>query len=305
MSERPALFQPDRFAHANLYVGDVETSVAFYRDVCGVKEVFREPEIKAGFLGNGATHHDIALMQCADGPLLGRDGTVQNTMTRGRRPGLNHIAFHVATEVSLIEAFARAADLGIRVEKALDHGMSRSLYLFDPDGNAVEFYVDIVADWRRFYEENRDSLITSRWNPATETPVPPHEPLPRIDDRVPEAPLQPREICGATLLVAHPAASLRFYRDVAGLEPREAGDGVALLALPGAAAPCLALVEARAGERVGLHSLWFLADADSPALAGAANGRAVLHDPDGLALAFHAAPADLPHRPSRGDALAA
>ncbi|MDD3445417.1 MAG: VOC family protein [Zavarzinia sp.] len=305
MPDRQALFRPDRFAHANLYVGDVERSVAFYRDVCGVKEVFREPAIKAGFLGNGATHHDIALMQCADGPLIGRDGTVQNTMARGRSPGLNHIAFHVATEESLIDAFGRAEKLGIKVEKALDHGMSRSLYLFDPDGNAVEFYVDIVADWRRFYDENRDSLITSRWDPSHEPPVAAHEPLPRRDDRVPGASLQPREICGATLIVADPQASLRFYRDVAGLELRQATSDVNLLALPGMAEPCLALVSAMPGERIGLHSLWFLADPDSPALAGTAGGRTHLRDPDGLALTFHAGTAALPRHADRRDALAA
>ena len=74
------LFKPDRFAHANLFVDDVEESVAFYRDICGITEVFREPGIKAGFLSNGATHHDIGLMQVSTKPLIGKDGTVQNTM---------------------------------------------------------------------------------------------------------------------------------------------------------------------------------------------------------------------------------
>src|ERR1700761_2645249 len=127
------LFHPDRFAHANLFVADVEESVAFYRDVCGITEVFREPGIKAGFLSNGATHHDVGLMQVSSKPLIGKDGTVQNTMVKGRRPGLNHLAFHVASEAALIDAYRNAAGHGITVEKALDHGMSRSLYLVDPD----------------------------------------------------------------------------------------------------------------------------------------------------------------------------
>lgn len=310
-----ALFHPERFAHANLFVADVEVSVGFYRDVCGITEVFREPGIKAGFLSNGATHHDLGLMQCSSAPLVGKDGTVQNTMVRGRRPGLNHLAFRVRGEVELIEAYRNASAFGIRLEKALDHGMARSLYLFDPDQNAIEFYVDTVADWRGFYADNDKQLISAAWNPLETPPVPVFDAPERVDTRVEGAPMQAMEVCGATLIVADMTASLAFYETVGGLRRVGDGDGVALLALPGASSPCLALVAAAPGDTVGMHALWFLADAGSAVFArGEAPGFTVVHnaaaprcfarDPNGFVLAFYAGAAALPGAAVRPEVLA-
>jgi catechol 2,3-dioxygenase len=316
MSANTALFRPDRFAHANIFVADVNESVAFYRDVCGLTEVFREPGIKAGFLSNGATHHDMGLMQVSSAPLIGRDGSVQNTMVRGRRPGLNHIAFHVCSEASLIEAYRNAERFDIAVEKALDHGMSRSLYLYDPDGNAVEFYIDSVPDWRGFYAENQNNLISARWDPLTTPPFPAFEPLPRLDTRVDGAALQSMEICGGTFFVADLPRSLDFYRRIAGLELISQSGEAALLGLPGQQHACMALVAAGRDEQAGLHSLWFFIAPQSfllsqPAMpAGMARqtrqegARCFARDPNGIYLAFYTGAALLPREASRADALA-
>lgn len=312
-----SMFRPERFAHANLFVADVEASVDFYRDICGITEVFREPGVKAGFLSNGATHHDVGLMQVSTAPLIGRDGTVQNTMARGRKPGLNHLAFRVSSEAALIEAYKNAAQFGIKLEKALDHGMSRSLYLFDPDQNAVEFYIDTVADWRGFYAENQHQLISAAWNPIETPPVAPFSAPDRVDMRVPDAPLQSMEICGATLIVSELEASRRFYEKVAGLHLIAASEeGIVLLGLPGVAHPCLALVAAAAGDTVGLHSLWFLIDAASPVFQRDADGvrfhlaptvsgtRCFVRDPNGFILAFYPGTATLPAAPQRAETVA-
>jgi catechol 2,3-dioxygenase len=286
------LFHPDRFAHANLFVSDVEESVAFYRDVCGITEVFREPGIKAGFLSNGATHHDVGLMQVSTKPLIGKDGAVQNTMLKGRRPGLNHLAFHVDSEAALIAAYRNAGGQGITVEKALDHGMSRSLYLVDPDNVTVEFYVDTVADWRTYYAEHQNELISARWNPDSEPPAASFVPPGRRDMRVPGAEFAAVEICGATLAVSDLAASRRFYEAIGGLEPLSEDTDTTLLGLQGPGAPCLALVKAKENEPTGLRSLWFLAEAGSPGLAG--DARKAVRDPNGIGITFFAGPEALP-----------
>jgi catechol 2,3-dioxygenase len=317
LNQAAAMFHPERFAHANLFVADVDVSVDFYRDICGITEVFREPGIKAGFLSNGATHHDIGLMQCSDAPLIGKDGTVQNTMTRGRVPGLNHIAFRVSTEAALIDAYRNAGQFGIKLEKALDHGMARSLYLYDPDQNAVEFYVDTVADWRGFYADNQNQLISAHWDPAETPPVPEFAAPARVDTRVPDAPLHAMEICGAPLIASDLAASRRFYEKAAGLHPVAASDkGVAILALPGSEEPCLALVAAEKGDTVGLHSLWFMVDADSPVLQRDPSDsrfrvvptdggkRCFVRDPNGIFLGFYPGSATLPRVPTRAEVLA-
>ena len=56
-------FRPRRLGHANLYVSELERSMAFYNQVVGLEEVVREPAIHAGFLSNGNTHHDIGMVE--------------------------------------------------------------------------------------------------------------------------------------------------------------------------------------------------------------------------------------------------
>ena len=309
----PALFAPDRFAHANLYVSDMERSLAFYRDVCGLNEVYREPEINAGFLSNGASHHDIAVMQVSNRAAVGRDGKVQNTMARGRVPGLNHLAFRMKSEARMVDAYRLARESGVAVERALDHGMSHSIYLLDPDLNGIEFYSDVVADWRAFYKSKDHALISARWDPLAAAPLPDLADIaPLVFDHVESEPLHPREIRGAALAVKDLPRALGFYGDVVGLSAvaQCPNEGVALLSVPGAEEPCLALVAMRAGETAGLRSLWFSLEPTSPALTGDevagmvrktdAGGRLErlgLRDPDGTALLFFMS--GLPRIPAR------
>lgn len=313
----PALFAPDRFAHANLYVSDMERSLAFYRDVCGLNEVYREPEINAGFLSNGSSHHDIAVMQVSNRAAVGRDGKVQNTMARGRVPGLNHLAFRMKSEARMVDAYRRARESGVAIERALDHGMSHSVYLLDPDLNGVEFYTDVVADWRGFYASKDHALISARWDPLAAPPLPdsPDIPPPALD-YVAAAPLHPLEIRGATLSVSNLSRALAFYASVVGLDTdaHDPLEGVALLSVPGGKESCLALVATRDGETAGLKSLWFALGATSPALNGDGPPEMVrekddvgrlwrlgLRDPDRTALLFFTG--QLPSAPVRAGVL--
>src|SRR5690348_13796323 len=97
-------FAPRRLGHANLFVGDLDRSMAFYNGICGLEEVRREPGISAGFLTNGNSHHDIGLMQTMAAARVGREGHVQVPEGRGTRPGLNHFGWEMKNEASLIAA---------------------------------------------------------------------------------------------------------------------------------------------------------------------------------------------------------
>jgi len=101
-------FSPRRLGHLNLFVRDVEKSAAFYRDVCGFQEVFREEGISMVFMSNGNTHHDLGLMEITDATRIGRDGHVQVKPGTGKTPGLNHLGFEMETELGLVEAYRRA-----------------------------------------------------------------------------------------------------------------------------------------------------------------------------------------------------
>src|SRR4051812_24150510 len=164
-------FAPRRLGHANIFVGDLERSMRFYTDVCGVEEVRREPGIGAGFLSNGATHHDLGLMQASGGTRIGRDGHVQVSSGRGERAGLNHFGWEMDTEAALVAAWKRAAAAGVAIHRLTDHQLSHSVYLFDPEGNLHEFYADALKDWRTIFNPTREDLISGDWDPTAAAPM--------------------------------------------------------------------------------------------------------------------------------------
>lgn len=311
-------FCPRSLAHVNIYVSELERSKAFYTNVCGLNLVYNEPDINASFFSNGYSHHDVACMQISDNPLIGADGKVQNDMKRGGAPGLNHLGFEVASESALIASFKKArrtASAGL--VKCLDHGISHSVYLHDPDENLVEFYIDAVEDWRRYYREGNDELITSQWDPLGAEPLQEITPL-RSVDKVERAPLSPARLSRATLIVTDFDKLLRYYTEIAGMRVMtiDADERVAILAGSGDRYS-LALVELRDRERAGLHCFGFdlggEPDVDSAlqelAALGAANLRSVdgpfktslsFQDPDGFNIEFYrSAPLVDPARPPR------
>src|SRR5579872_4615226 len=133
-ADRPVMFSPRRLAHANIFVGQLERSLDFYHDVCGLEMVGTEPGIRAGFLTNGNTHHDIGCVEVATTARIGRDGHVQVPKGRGRQPGMNHFGWEMECEADLVDAYRRARDAGLKIHRTVDHQISHSIYLFDPDG---------------------------------------------------------------------------------------------------------------------------------------------------------------------------
>jgi catechol-2,3-dioxygenase len=115
--------------HAVLYVRDVPTAIAFYTDVLGFVVVDRDPGDRAAFLraGGSANHHDLGLFAVGAGAPRPPHGAT----------GLYHLAWRVGS----IHELARARDV-LSASGALrgqsDHGVSKSLYAADPDGNEFE-----------------------------------------------------------------------------------------------------------------------------------------------------------------------
>lgn len=116
-----------RLNHAVLYVRDAAKSAAFYQEVFGFEIV--EQMQGAAFLRAAGTgnHHDLGLFSVGpDAPLPARG-----------RVGL----YHLAWEVPSIHDITVARDLLQRVGAYVgesDHGVSKSVYARDPDGNEFE-----------------------------------------------------------------------------------------------------------------------------------------------------------------------
>ena|SRR5215213_6178697 len=122
-----------RLNHAVLYVADVNRSADFYRRAFGFEVAAEFPG--AAFLRAAGSSNDHEL------------GLFQRPRTGGRDTALYHLAWEVPTIDDLVTARRELADLGALVG-ASDHGVSKSLYAVDPDGNEFEVMWAVPADQR-------------------------------------------------------------------------------------------------------------------------------------------------------------
>jgi catechol 2,3-dioxygenase len=252
-------FSPRRVAHGNFFVSDLEASMRYYNEVLGLREAFREPGIGAGFLSNGSSHHDVGLIQVTDKTLTGRDGQVQVAAERGRAPGLNHIGLEMETEAALVSAYERARTAGVAIHRTVDHQISHSVYLFDPDGNYLEFYADADQDWRAIYAANQGQLITGNWVPDLEnaSTSPKYVASPEFAS-VPDAPLTPRRAARVSLMVSDLSMMLAFYEEVVGMTLVAGGAEDGLAVLSGALGNWdVGLFQTDTGSERGLHHFGF------------------------------------------------
>jgi catechol 2,3-dioxygenase len=121
-----------RIGHVNLKVADLQRSLAFYEGVLGLKITKRIGD-QAAFLAFGDYHHDICINTWES-----RDGAAPAVGTTG----LFHLAIVYPQRSELRDVFTRLKAMGIVIDNAVDHGVSESLYLRDPDQNGVELYWD-------------------------------------------------------------------------------------------------------------------------------------------------------------------
>jgi catechol 2,3-dioxygenase len=124
-----------KVGHVVLRVRDLERAVAFYRDALGLREVARGQfgAKMVFFSATGDNHHDLAVAEVgADAP-----GTAPNAV------GLAHVALKIGDTLDELRAArAHLESQGITKLRTVDHRVSQSIYLTDPDGNGIELYVD-------------------------------------------------------------------------------------------------------------------------------------------------------------------
>ena len=215
----PVRFSPRRLGHANLFVGELDRSVRFYEKVAGFEDAFRIHQVKAAFLTNGNTHHDLGIVECSTAPLLGRDGKPVPSSERAHTPGLNHMGWEMENEQRLIDAYQRAVEYDLPIYRLIDHQTAHSVYLFDPDGHENEIYADIVADWRSFFESQEGRPVTGSWEPDPGAAL--GESRFDLDPewrRVEDAAVHSRRFTHLVYLTANHGAMVDYYGEVMGLD---------------------------------------------------------------------------------------
>lgn len=118
-----------RLGHVHLKVSDLERSERFYREALGLETRERVADAFV-FMSFGESHHDLALQERPDARPVDPLGL-----------GLFHWAVEVDDEPALA-AYARRLDELSVPYSPVTHGISKALYLQDPDGNGIEVYCD-------------------------------------------------------------------------------------------------------------------------------------------------------------------
>jgi catechol 2,3-dioxygenase-like lactoylglutathione lyase family enzyme len=139
---RQGLRPPARLHHNNFYTSDLEATRHFYEDIAGLtlRTFWIEPVPE----GQGSEVIGHAFFGLGDGGMMAfmnySEAAVQATMVGTEQPMSVHVALKVDDE--------QQAEVRKRVEEGgfehfyIDHGVLRSLYVWDPNRLLVEFAVD-------------------------------------------------------------------------------------------------------------------------------------------------------------------
>lgn len=128
------MIKAEKLGHLVLNVSDLAASRDFYVKVCGFEVMAENAERKIVFLSLGDDHHHLALIQRATGP---RPDATQ--------PGLVHFAWRLEDFTAVQAAYKELTEAGIEIEP-IQHNVTNSLYMKDPDGHLVELYCDRWGD---------------------------------------------------------------------------------------------------------------------------------------------------------------
>lgn len=127
--------RPVGWGHAVLKVRALARSERFYTDVIGFRVVGRRTGMC--FLSLGRSHHDLALFEAGPRALMPGSGSL----------GVVHLAFAMDGEDALRRFYARLKGK-VQILGAVDHVVSRSFYIADPDGYILEFFADApMEEW--------------------------------------------------------------------------------------------------------------------------------------------------------------
>ncbi|HEX2222345.1 MAG TPA: VOC family protein [Candidatus Limnocylindria bacterium] len=129
------MLNPVRVGHVVLKVRDLDRSLGFYRDLLGFRVAGAMSNVMIFLTATGENHHDIGLLRVGDSAPSPLPTAV----------GLYHLAIQLPDWEAVKAAHAVLSERGL-LRGTADHGVSRSLYTVDPDGNEIELYCDAPRD---------------------------------------------------------------------------------------------------------------------------------------------------------------
>ncbi len=156
-SSTPSRPEPPRgINHVVLNVRDLERSHAFWTEIMGFRQVAElkprpgRPPMRMRFYSGvdergDVNHHDLALVEVTDAPPPGDEAW----SLRPAHVGLNHIAITWPDRDSWQRQLQHLQAKGVPFHLRVNHGMTHSVYVSDPDGHGIEVLYELPAEvWK-------------------------------------------------------------------------------------------------------------------------------------------------------------
>ena len=125
-----------RTGHLVLRVKDLERSKRFFTDIMGLKLTGDNGKKMLFFSSDfEANHHMLAIVQAGPGEAPEPDPA--------RQIGMHHVAYELPSFADLKEAYRIFKGNGVKIHQCVFHGVTKSIYFSDPDGNQLEVYCNV------------------------------------------------------------------------------------------------------------------------------------------------------------------
>ncbi len=153
----PSEAQPPRaINHLVLNVRNLEVSHRFWTEIIGFRCVAelkpipgrKRPKMRfySGVDAQGrVTHHDLALAEVP--PAEGNGGGPREEWSlMPARVGLNHVAIAWPDRESWLKQVEFLKSKGVPFHRRVNHGMTHSVYISDPDGHGIEVLYELPRE---------------------------------------------------------------------------------------------------------------------------------------------------------------
>lgn len=147
---------PRAINHLVLNVTDIEASHRFWTEILGFRCVAQLKQVPGKIRPNmrfysgvdargGVTHHDLALAEVPKSNQSGAAGHEEWSLMPSRT-GLNHVAIAWPDRESWLKQVAYLQSKGVPFHRRINHGMTHSVYISDPDGHGIEVLYELPRE---------------------------------------------------------------------------------------------------------------------------------------------------------------
>ena len=137
--------------HIVLNVRDIEESHAFWTDIMGFKQVGElhprpdrpnPPKMRfySGDHDGEMNHHDLAMVEMPNLP------PPSEWSMSDSQVAINHIAITMPSREAWLKQLAFLQSKGVKFNRRVNHGMTHSLYITDPNGYGIEVLYELPRD---------------------------------------------------------------------------------------------------------------------------------------------------------------